>query len=91
MLSPDRVTGDVTDASVVGDWSCRFGVEAASTHQVSSGPSLRTVTVVSGPELVGLTMTSPERTSPCRNRPTTGSTKPRYVVANPRTALTGPE
>jgi hypothetical protein len=39
--------------------------------------------------LLGRITTSPDRLSPCMNAPTTGSTKPRYLTANPVAAWSG--
>ena len=86
---PPRVSGVETDASARGSWSAMLEVDDPSTHQVSSLPSWRTKTVVTGPFAFRRTGTSPERLSPARNSPTTGSTKPTKSTENPRAAATG--
>jgi hypothetical protein len=47
------------------------------------------MTVVTDPDATGRTSTSPQRASPGKNGPTTGSAKPTKSVAKARATATG--
>ena len=87
MLVPAIVNGDVMVAPAAGWVTWMSAVVEPSTHQE---PSIwRTSTVVGALVAFARTSTSPERLSPARYSPTTGSVKPTRSVAKPRAAATG--